>query len=285
MRIWQAGDLVLLGFHHLAAIPGIRHAVATRIGGTSDPPYQGLNLGLRTGDDPEKVRAHRRAFCAALNVDPDRVAAGRQVHGDGLALVGAGALPGVETHPPGAGLIDADAAIPDTDALATAEPGVGIFLLVADCTPVLLADPVRRVVATVHAGWRGTTKRIAEQTVGRLEAVYGCRPADLIAGIGPAIGRCCYEVDDPVIRAVLAAQPADAPDLLTFKSNGRAQLDLAEANRRQLIDAGLRPESIELSGICTACTTALVYSERREGRPSGRFGALMAIDPGDHGTR
>lgn len=275
MRIWEADGLVLVGFHHIAATGLARHAIASRLGGTSGPPFRGLNLGLRSGDDPDVVRGHRRRFSEALGVAPDRVVAMRQVHGAGIAVVG--------PEEAGQGALEADTAIPDTDALATDQPGVALFLLVADCTPVLLLDPARPAIAVVHAGWRGTARRIAAAAVRRMERAFGSRPGDLLAGIGPAIGRCCYEVDDPVIDGLRAAHPRDAGDLLTLKPNGRAWLDLAEANRRQLLAAGLRPERIEVAGICTACTTSLFYSERREGRPSGRFGALMMIEPGARG--
>ena len=272
MQIWQSDGLLLCGFHQLAADGRIRQAIASRVGGTSEPPYQGLNLGLRTGDDPERVHRHRRRFCQALGIDPISVVAGRQVHGAGIALVGSAEV--------GRGILEAGSAIPDTDALVTDEPGVALFLLVADCAPVLLLDPTRPAIAVVHAGWRGTVQGIVAKTVDRLVESFGTRPADLVAGIGPAIGRCCYEVDEPVIAGIRAAQPEDAPELLRMKHNGRADLDLAEANRRQLLGAGVRPDRIEVSGICTSCTTALFYSERREGRPSGRFGALMMIEPG-----
>ena len=276
MQIWQSERLLLCGFHHLAATGLVRQAIASRVGGSSDPPFSGLNLGLRSGDDPDRVRDHRQRFCRALGINPTHVVAGRQVHGAGLALVGVGER--------GQGALEADSAIPDTDALATAEPGVALFLLMADCTPILVLDPVRRAIAIVHAGWRGTAQRIAARAVGQLAEAYGSRPSDLLVGIGPVIGRCCYEVDQPVIDGIRAAQPEDAVALLTFKANGRAQLDLAEANRRQLVGAGVPPQQIELSGICTACTTALFYSERREGRPSGRFGALLMIEPGRGGA-
>lgn len=272
MLFWQSGNLVLTGFHNITAIGRVRHAIATRLGGSSEAPYRGLNLGLRSGDDPARVVAHRSAFCAALDLAPEQVAAGRQVHGDGIAAVTRGDL-----AEGGRGLLEADRAIPDVDALITREPGVGLFLLVADCTPVVVCDPVLPAVALIHAGWRGTAKRVVEKAVGRLVADFGCRPTDLVAGIGPAIGPCCYEVDDPVIEGIRAAHPEDATDLFAMKANGRAQLDLAEANLRQLLAAGVRPDAIEMSGNCTACTTTLFYSERREGRPSGRFGALIVI--------
>lgn len=278
MLVWQSGNLVLVGFHQIAATGRVRHAIATRLGGTSDPPFAGLNLGLRTADDPERVRRHRAAFCAALALDPARAIGGRQVHGADVAIVGPKDL----ADRPG-GLLDAECAIPDTDALIATDPGVGLFVLVADCTPILIVDPVRPAVAVVHAGWRGTARRIADRTARRLIDDLGCRPENLIAGIGPAIGVCCYEVDDPVIEAIEQAHPDDTEVFLRRKPNGRAQLDLAGANRRQLIGAGIRPDRIESAGLCTACTNSLFYSERREGRPAGRFGALIAIagDPVD----
>jgi YfiH family protein len=144
------------------------------------------------------------------------------------------------------------------------------MLRYADCTPVLLVDPVRRCVAAVHAGWRGSAVRAAGAAVTALGETFGSRPADLLAGIGPAIGPCCYEVGQDVVDAF-----ADRPELF---SGGK--LDLWESNRQALIEAGVVPGQIEVAGICTQCESDRFFSHRANGgQPAGRFAALIRLEP------
>jgi YfiH family protein len=170
--------------------------------------------------------------------------------------------------------------------------------------PIFLADPVRRVVAAIHAGWRGTLARIAAKTVGRMRLEFGTRPADVVATIGPAIGRCCYEVGPEVAQAFLGQFPLAAewfdgpfdrlalgeePNFLPWLSMvppghdvppERVRLDLRAANRWQLADAGVRPQHMTVSGLCTACRSDLFFSYRREGVQTGRHMAVIGIRGG-----
>ena len=192
---------------------------------------------------------------------------------------------------------------PRADALATRAPGLLLGVQTADCVPILLADTRHRVVAAIHAGWRGTLARIAVKTLGRMHMEFGTRPRDVVAALGPAIGRCCYEVGSDVARS-FAAQFPNAADWfdgpfdqlaygedplwlpwLTMMPPGhvppppRVQLDLRAANRWQLIDAGVPEKQIDVSDLCTACRTDLLFSYRREGAKDG------ADDGGDWGAR
>lgn len=142
---------------------------------------------------------------------------------------------------------------------------------------ILLCDPTQRAIAAVHAGWRGTVAGAVLAAVRTLAEAFGSDPRRLLALVGPTIGPCCYEIDGPVIRAVQAAFPEDAPDLLLAKGGGKAHLDLWEANRRQLLLAGLRPEAIAVAELCTRCRRQEFYSQRAEGVPTGRFGAFIAL--------
>ncbi len=201
------------------------------------------------------------------------------------------------------------------DALITNQPGLLLAVQVADCLPILLADPKRRVVAAVHAGWRGTAKRIAEKTVGEMRARFGCQPADVRAAIGPGIHACCYRVGREVVEAFESQFPyweklvrrvkVSVPDViwqqrlmsreplppgvrsprpaLTAPAEEKLYLDLVEANRRQLVAAGLRNRNIAASPLCTACRTDLLFSHRAEHGKTGRMMGLIGLRALTHG--
>lgn len=154
------------------------------------------------------------------------------------------------------------------DALVTNVPGTAISIRTADCVPVLLADPVRKVVAAVHAGWKGTSKAIVRRAVERMEGAYGTRPGDVVAAIGPAIGVCCYEVSADVARQ-FAAYGVEIPE------EGKPHLNLAAINRTQLEQAGVA--QVDVLDVCTKCEAELLHSFRRDGDRSGRMHAVIGI--------
>jgi YfiH family protein len=158
---------------------------------------------------------------------------------------------------------------PKCDVLITNSPSKTLMLRFADCTPVLLADPVKKVVGVVHAGWRGSAVRAAEAAVAAMREEFGSNPRDLVAGIGPSIGPCCYTVGDDVHHAF-----ADRPQLF---EDGR--LDLWQANRLALVEAGLTPDRIEVAGLCTQCNAETFFSHRANGgKPAGRFAAVIRLE-------
>lgn len=190
---------------------------------------------------------------------------------------------------------------PQCDAALTRQPGLLLAVQTADCVPILLVDTERRCVAAIHAGWRGTLARIAAKTLGRMRVEFGTRPENVTAALGPAIGRCCYEVgpevaqafsgqfapaaewfDGPFARLALGEEPNPLP-WLTMMPPGhqpppeRVWLDLRAANRWQLLDAGVAPRRIAVSTLCTACRTDLFFSYRREGARTGRLMAAIGI--------
>ncbi|MDR7483811.1 MAG: peptidoglycan editing factor PgeF [Armatimonadota bacterium] len=256
---WVLRDgLAWLAAASLAALDVV-HAFTTRMGGTSAPPYDTLNLGRGVGDRPEAVRANRARVLAALGRALDDHVEASQVHGAAVAVVGAA---------------QRGRKVDGVDALATRERSVVLAMHCADCVPVLLADPVRGAVAAVHTGWRGTASGAAAATVAAMAQAFGSRPADLVAAIGPTIGPCCYEVDAPVLAGFAAWPWRDR----VFRPSrpDRWSLDLPEANRLQLVAAGVRDAAISAAGLCTSCHAALFFSHRRDGR-TGRMGALIAL--------
>lgn len=265
---------------------------SARTGGVSraycpdDAPGE-LNLGLTAADSPEAVSANRRLLAEAVTGDPDTpLATLRQIHSD---LLVPATLTGLDHQKPR-----------KADGQMTDEPGFLLAVQTADCIPVLVADRKRRAVAAFHAGWRGTVARIVEKGIGRMRLVYGSRPEDLIAAIGPGIGPCCYAVGDEVLSAfdsqfsyarelfheVYDADPVRKkyPMLfLTQRAPGHSSIgpslhvDLIEANRRQLLAAGLGPRAIQWLGGCTQCHTDLFFSHRASHGHAGRKMAVIGI--------
>ena len=191
-----------------------------------------------------------------------------QIHGDNIVRVGEGEA--------GRGRLSYADAIPATDTLMTDVPGVPLMLCFADCTPILLFDPVHRAAAIAHGGWKGTVRSIAAKTVRAMEEAYGTRPEDCLAGIGPAIGPCCYEVGDEVAEEFRKAFPQFAEEIIS-ETGGKIRLDLWQANRLQLRAAGLLPGHIDAAGVCTSCHADTFFSYRAEGPTIGRIAAVMAI--------
>lgn len=263
MRAHEQNDLPLDAVIRLDHL-GTPHGFSTRLGGLSAAPYASLNLGPKSGDDVAVVRANRGRFLLQIGLAGRTLIAPRQVHSAAVAVHRAGdAVP--------------DGGAYDGDGVVTDDPGAVLMVLAADCAAVLVHDPVRRVVGAVHSGWRGAAGAIAAVGVRAMSEAFGSRPADVVAGIGPAIGRCCYEVGPEVVEAVAAVTPLAAAALADPLPAGKARLDLTAAVVAQLEAAGVPRGQIGSAGFCTSCRTDLFYSHRREGEPTGRAGAAIAL--------
>ncbi|MCW7752921.1 peptidoglycan editing factor PgeF [Desulfobotulus sp. H1] len=241
---------------HLA-IPGVVHGFFDRNGGVSLPPADSLNLAHGEGEE-EGVAENRRRVLAFFGRDMDLVTL-RQVHGDRVFIVGKrdGRRDGLADHQ-----------TPEGDALCSDIPGKLLMILTADCQPILFADPVKKVVAAAHAGWRGSVQNIAAATVKAMAGNYGCRPEDIRAGIGPSLGPCCAEF----VNWKKELPPAFEP----FRSNGNL-FDFWAITEKQLTDAGLQPDHIASLNVCTRCNDGW-FSYRRE-KNTGRLGAVIGLLP------
>jgi len=250
-----------------AATFGVDVAITTRHGGVSRPPYDTLNLGLHVGDRPEDVAVNRGRAARAFGVDPATMVFARQVHGTVAAFVG--------PLDRGRGTSTEDDAVPATDILVTTAAGVTLVILVADCVPLALVDPAARVLAAVHAGWRGTAAGAVAAAVLAMER-RGARPERLRAFLGPAVAPDRYQVGGEVCRGVAGAVRPDAPDdgVLRPDGPGRWLVDLVAANRQQLLRSGLRSGHIVDCGVTTS--DEALFSDRAE-RPCGRFGLLARL--------
>ena len=245
---------------------GIKHGFATRLGGLSEGPYKSLNLVFRARDKVENVIGNRQKFCEAIGVDFTKAVGGHQVHGDKVAVV--------TLDHAGKGARSSDG-LEGTDALITNVPGIPLMIFFADCVPLLLVDPVRKVIGACHAGWRGTVAQIGAKTVQAMERHFGTNPKDCRIALGPSIGPCCYEVDYGVVSRFQEAFSwwEEAAD----KRGEKWLLNLWEANRRQLIDVGVPAGNIAMSEACTACNTQLFFSYRAENGDTGNLAAIISL--------
>lgn len=264
-----------------AAYGWLRHGFSTRQGGASTI-YGGnsLNLGWTKEDDPAFVAENRRRFYAAAYGDVQEKAQFqpvtlRQVHSATVVPIRQedGIFEGKLQTVEGKAVLEGDGSITDL-------PGVLLGVQTADCVPVLIADVSKRVVGAFHAGWRGTVARIVEQGCATMRQQYGSRPEDLVAAVGPSIGACCYAVGEEV-RSEFGAQFGYADSLFKAADSGQMHLDLWEANRRQLLDAGVAPERITVIGECTACTLSngerKYFSHRAERGFTGRMMSVIGV--------
>ncbi|MFN8411385.1 MAG: peptidoglycan editing factor PgeF [Anaerolineales bacterium] len=250
-----------LRFFSFDAFPqSVTQAIFTRRGGVSPAPWASLNVGGSVGDDPAHVAENRLRSFQVMGRNPASIHDVWLVHGTEV----------VYAEAPRA--LDTPAL--KADILLTNNPEVTLYMRFGDCTPILFFDPVKQVIGMAHAGWMGTVKGVASETVNAMQSHYGCNPEDVIAGIGPAIGVDHYEVGPEVISQFEKAFGHDANRIIDSR-NGSTYLDLWTANYIQLVNAGLT--QVELSGVCTACHLDDWFSHRAEKGKTGRFGALMAL--------
>jgi hypothetical protein len=225
--------------------------VSTRGGGRSGGDYESLNLGIKTGDDTANVLMNRSILLRSLSVPEDRLAIPEQTHSDNITRASEPEL------------------YPDCDGLVTDTPNLFLTLSIADCCPVFAFDPQRMAVGLAHAGWKGTRNAIASKLVEEFADYFSSNPSDMVFGLGPSIGPCCYRVGEDLLSEF---------DRSLFRRTGQEHyLDLWEANRRQLVSAGVKPSSIFVSRVCTSCGPEFFFSHRRDLGRTGRMMALIGI--------
>jgi len=248
----RENGLLVLQFNRFRAFPEIHHGVFTRIGGYSLPPFQGLNMSLDVGDDYGHVERNRQALMH--HIQGENLVFVKQKHGDQVVIFN-------QKNPWKKGLI------PVGDALVTNKPGLFLIIQVADCQAILLYDPVRRVVANIHAGWRGSIKNISQRTLEKMRRFFSCNPKDVVAAIGPSLGPCCGEFIN---------YRDEIPESFWKYKGPSHHFDFWSISRDQLLSEGIKDENIEVSRICTKCHTDRFYSYRRE-RITGRFAVSIGL--------
>lgn len=239
----------------------VPHCFTTRHGGVSSGSLSSLNLGMHRGDDPANVEENYRILGAALGFDPDGIVMTHQVHSDIVRTVTKEDCGGLDHH-----------AYPECDALITNDPGTVLVAFTADCTPVLLHDPVTGAVGAVHAGWRGTAAGIAGKAVRQMQSQFGCDPKNIRAAIGPNIGDCCFQTDADVPEAMLRRYGGSAKEYIRSCEN-KFYVNLKKMNALDLRRAGV--EQIDISTDCTACQGDRFWSHRRVGADRGAMAAVI----------
>ncbi|MCM1102819.1 MAG: peptidoglycan editing factor PgeF [Clostridium sp.] len=271
-------DFPYLTFPNLEKLDFLAHLFTTRMGGVSSGALQSLNLSYARGDEPANVNENFLRVAKVMGVSVEDMVFTDQTHTANVRVVteddrGKGAVRPRDFQ--------------QIDGLITNTPGIVLCAFFADCVPILLADPAHRAIGLVHSGWRGTAASISQAALGRMRDVYGTRPEDCFAAVGPSICRDCYEVSAEVAEVFLemfripaAVSKAEAEEknaILYRKPDGKYQLDLWRANERLLLDAGVSKEHIFITDVCTCCNHKLLFSHRASNGQRGNLGAFMMI--------
>lgn len=250
-----------------AGLPAV-HGFSTRGGGVSEGALSSLNLGFGRGDEPDHVRENWRRFGAAVGFSTENLVLTHQVHGCEVRVVTeADRGQGFAVQP-----------APDCDALVSRVPGLALAVFTADCTPVLLCDPVTGAAAAVHAGWRGTALGIVKKAVETMQSAFGSDPGDIRAAIGPCIDRCCFETRADVPEAMRAALGSDAEMAIDDCGGGTFHVDLKDLNLLWLRRAGV--DKVETCPFCTACEPKRFWSHRRAGTERGSLASVIVCPEG-----
>ncbi|CAB1055709.1 FIG00003370: Multicopper polyphenol oxidase [Olavius sp. associated proteobacterium Delta 1] len=244
-------------FENLAACADIGHGIFTRNAGCSPPPFNSLNVGHGIGDDDSRVETNRRTIGRCFR--GAELVYARQVHGRQVIILA--------DYPGGQGATPHPAAPVVGDAIVTDQRQKYLVIQVADCQSVLLYEPVRQAVANLHCGWRGSVQNIIGRTVETMVLHFDCSPANIIAGIGPSLGPCCAEFIN---------YKAEIPPALWGYKDSTDHFDFWSISRDQMVQAGVAPENIESSRICTRCRADEFFSYRSE-KTTGRFAAVIGL--------
>ena len=246
----------------------VKEGFSTRAGGVSEGIFSTMNLSFTRGDKREAVEENYRRIAQALDVDYGRFVFSDQTHTTNVLQV--------TEKDAGNGIIR-EREYPDIDGLITNVPGLVLTTFYADCVPLYFVDPVHRAIGLSHSGWRGTVNRMGKVTIERMQEAYGTDPADLICAIGPSICQDCYEVSEDVTEQFAAAFPEHEAELFYRKENGKYQLNLWRANEIVLTEAGVKPEHLAVTDICTCCNPKNLFSHRASHGKRGNLAAFLCL--------
>ncbi len=266
----EAGDTVpFLEYPMLRKTGLVYHGFSTRLGGVSEGCYASMNLSFDRGDDPEAVRENFRRIGNAIGVNVEDMVMSKQTHTTNVRVV--------TEEDRGKGVVK-ERDYTDVDGLVTDVRGICLVTSYADCVPLYFVDPVRNAIGLSHSGWRGTVGKIGKKTVELMTGRFGSDPSDILACVGPSVCVDCYEVSEDVVEKVREAfAPALWNRLFYKKDNGKYQLDLWKTNEAIFLEAGILPEHIAVTNVCTHCNSRILYSHRTQGDKRGNLCAFLAL--------
>lgn len=269
MKINEKKGVTYLSYPMLDGISGIIHGFSTRLGGVSEGIYSSMNLSFSRGDEEQAVKENYRRLGAAMGFSPENLVTSDQTHTTNVRVV---------TDTDKGNGITRPRPYTDVDGMITDVPGLVLATFYADCVPLYFVDPVKRAVGLSHSGWRGTAGKIGAVTVDRMRETFGTCPSDIYAAIGPSICQDCYEVSEDVIDEFKKAFRQEQWDFLFYgKGGGKFQLNLWEANRMILMEAGISQEHISMPNLCTCCNPQFLFSHRASKGKRGNLGAFLGL--------
>lgn len=257
-----------ISYRILDDIPWLKNAVSTRLGGVSKDYLASMNLGFNRGDLDENVIRNHEIFANVIGVNPKNIVTGNQTHTTNVKVV--------TKYDCGKGIYR-DRNYADIDGLITNEKGIVLATYYADCVPLLIVDTKNKAIGLSHSGWRGTVGKIGKVTIEKMGELYGTKPEHIVACIGPSICQKCYEISEEVAVQFKEAFPDNIKEILIDKGNGKYQLDLWECNRINFKEAGVLPENIKVTDICTCHNTDVLFSHRGHNGKRGNIGAFLSI--------
>ena len=261
-------ELILLKYPLLEQTGMVEHCFTTRLGGVSEGMFSSMNLSFSRGDKKEAVEENFRRLAAALGKETGKFVFTDQTHTVNVRKV--------TVADAGKGLTR-ERDYRDVDGLITDEPGLVLSAFFADCVPLYFVDTVHHAIGLSHSGWRGTVRRMGAVTLEAMEKAYGTQPKDVICAIGPSICQDCYEVSEDVAEEFAKEFPGREREILADKGEGKYRLDLWRANALVLKSAGVLPEHIAMTDICTCCNDKLLFSHRASHGKRGNLGAFLTI--------
>ena len=269
LKVNQYKEMIYLTFPLLENTGLVRHLFSTRMGGVSRGIYSSMNLSFSRGDNKENVDENFRRIAQVLDSTPEHIVCSRQTHTTNVRKVTEKDL--------GKGVVR-ETDYDDVDGLITNVPGIILATFYADCVPLYFVDVNKGAIGLSHSGWRGTVNRMGQATLQAMKRAYGTEPSDVMAAIGPSICQDCYEVGEEVADAFRKSFPNEWEYLIgKGKEEGKYQLDLQETNRRILLAAGVLPENIAVTDICTCCNSELLFSHRGSNGKRGNLGAFLEL--------
>lgn len=270
MKQNRSGEVEYLTFPMLEQTGIVKHLFSTRVGGVSQGIYSTMNLSYTRGDEKEAVDENFRRIAAILSCEMKDMVCSDQTHTVNLRVTGRkdggkGILCPKDYH--------------DVDGLLTDEPGIVLATFYADCVPLYFVDTKRRAIALAHSGWRGTVARMGRCVTEKMREMYGTDPADLIAAVGPSICQECYEVSEDVAEAFAQefCKPGQKEEILEAKGGGKYQLNLWRANEIILQEAGIHPDRIQVTDLCTCHNSDYLFSHRASQGRRGNLGAFLGL--------